>query len=282
MRPCIKILVGVLAVACVLTASIILGRKHHLQHILVWVDSHRYQGFFIFSAIYILFTVMFIPPAALALGAGAVFGLWVGILLVWWSAILGESVAFILGRFLLRGFVKAQTRHLPSWQAMEAALREDGWKLVLLLRCSPVMPFTLVNYALGVSSLPFWQYLWPSVVGILPGIFLYVYLGTLAKNITEVMQSKGLKQASRGTQIAFFTVSGVTAILAIVLVTIYAKRAISRRLVSHQDQEGDRQESEGTEDMERGVPEVLESVHLLHHHQQHRRTSSGSCQPNQE
>jgi len=67
---------------------------------------------------------------------------------------VGETVSFLLGRFLLRKWVAELTADWPMWAALNAALREDGWKLVLLLRMSPAMPFSVINYALGSSSLP--------------------------------------------------------------------------------------------------------------------------------
>jgi hypothetical protein len=67
---------------------------------------------------------------------------------------LGETVSFLLGRFLLRKWVAELTSDWPMWAALNAALMEDGWKLVLLLRMSPAIPFSVINYALGSSSLP--------------------------------------------------------------------------------------------------------------------------------
>jgi uncharacterized membrane protein YdjX (TVP38/TMEM64 family) len=97
--------------------------------------------------------VLLLPPSPLAICAGAIFGLPLGTLCSWLPALIGESVAFLLGRFLLRGWVRALTAAWPTWRALEAALREDGWKLVALLRLSPAVPFSVLNYALGTSSL---------------------------------------------------------------------------------------------------------------------------------
>jgi hypothetical protein len=68
--------------------------------------------------------------------------------------VVGETVSFLLGRFLLKRWVKELTADWPMWSALDAALSEDGWKLVALLRVSPVVPFSIINYALGSSSLP--------------------------------------------------------------------------------------------------------------------------------
>jgi uncharacterized membrane protein YdjX (TVP38/TMEM64 family) len=62
---------------------------------------------------------------------------------------------------------------------------------VLLLRCCPASPFTLLNYALGSTSLPFSHFFWPSVFGIAPGIALYVWGGNLLKDLSDVANAEG-------------------------------------------------------------------------------------------
>jgi uncharacterized membrane protein YdjX (TVP38/TMEM64 family) len=97
--------------------------------------------------------VVFLPVALLAICAGAIWGLWLGVLFVVIAAILGETLAFVLGRFLLRKYVLKWTAEWAWWQALNAALKVDGWKLVALLRLSPATPFSFFNYALGSSSI---------------------------------------------------------------------------------------------------------------------------------
>eukprot|EP00878_Enallax_costatus_P019526 GHUV01020600.1.p1 GENE.GHUV01020600.1~~GHUV01020600.1.p1 ORF type:complete len:250 (+),score=50.84 GHUV01020600.1:667-1416(+) len=137
-----------------LATSLTIGRKDNLHKILLWLSEHRAGGFVIFALLYIWFTVLFLPPALLAACAGAIYGFLVAIPLVWFCAVLGETVSFLLGRFLLKKWVAELTADWPMWTALNAALKEDGWKLVALLRVSPVVPFSLLNYALGSSSLP--------------------------------------------------------------------------------------------------------------------------------
>eukprot|EP00877_Chromochloris_zofingiensis_P004762 jgi/Chrzof1/14287/Cz08g31390.t1 len=214
----------------VLVTFLTIGRRETLTDLLLWIHTHQVAGFVLFGLLYVWFTVLFLPPAVLAVCAGAMFGLWVGVLFVWVSATIGESIEFLLGRFLLRKWVRELTANWSVWQALQAALQEDGWKLVILLRISPVMPFSVINYALGTSSLPFSHYFWPSVFGIIPGILLYVYLGTLAVDITQVISDKGMSSAPATAKVVFIVLSAATALLAIVLSAVYTKRAIDRRL----------------------------------------------------
>lgn len=136
-----------------LATSLTIGRKDNLHKVLLWIHEHRAAGFFIFGLLYIWFTVLFLPPALLAACAGAIYGFLGAIPLVWVCAVLGETVSFLLGRFLLKKWVAELTSDWPMWLALNAALKEDGWKLVALLRVSPAIPFSIINYALGSSSL---------------------------------------------------------------------------------------------------------------------------------
>ena len=109
--------------------------------------------------------VVFLPVALPAICAGAIWGLWLGTLFVVIAAILGETLAFLLGRFLLRKYVHKWTSEWAWWQALNAALKVDGWKLVALLRMSPATPFSLFNYALGSSSIKVCEHTKDWVVG---------------------------------------------------------------------------------------------------------------------
>lgn len=137
-----------------LATSLTIGRKDNLHKVLLWIHEHRAAGFFIFGLLYVWFTVLFLPPALLAACAGAIYGFLVATPVVWVCAVVGETVSFLLGRFLLKKWVAELTADWPMWAALNAALSEDGWKLVALLRVSPVVPFSVINYALGSSSLP--------------------------------------------------------------------------------------------------------------------------------
>lgn len=137
-----------------LALTLTLGRHDTLRHVLLWIHGHTVAGCVIFALLYTAFTICFLPPALLAACAGAIYGLLPAMPLVWLCAIVGETVSFLLGRFLLRRWVAELTAGWPMWLALNAALKEDGWKLVGLLRLSPLMPFSIINYALGSSSLP--------------------------------------------------------------------------------------------------------------------------------
>lgn len=198
------------------------------NNLLGWIQANPSYGFFVFVAFYTLATVLLMPGLVLSLGAGAVFGLEVGLLAVWAGATLGETVAFLLGRFLFRDVVVHCTDRYEWWQALELAIESEGWKVVLLLRLTPLVPFNLLNYALGCTAVPFWEYTWASSVGVLPGMAFFIYLGSLAHNLMDLRANQ--PQITSATAIVGIVVSGVMITLLAVLTGVYAKRAVAIRL----------------------------------------------------
>ena len=140
-------------------------------------------GFFAplaFIPIHVLATVLFVPTALLALAAGAFFGVPVGFAVALASSLAGASAGFLAGRYLSRGGVLEKAISNKKIQALDNAVAEKGWKIVLLLRLSAICPFMLLNYGLGLSRISFKRHILVSSIGMIPGTLLYVYLGSLA------------------------------------------------------------------------------------------------------
>ena len=99
------------------------------------------------------------PAMVMAMAAGAIFGMLGGSALAWVGSAVGQTVAFVLGRYLLRGLVLTYaTKQFPKWSAIDRALAAEGWKLVTLLRLSPIAPWNVLNYALAVTAVPLVAY----------------------------------------------------------------------------------------------------------------------------
>jgi uncharacterized membrane protein YdjX (TVP38/TMEM64 family) len=150
-----------------------------------WVESQGALGLVIFVAAYATGTVLFFPGSLMTIGAGLAFGLWRGVCVVSAGSILGASLAFLIARHFLRAKVEAAARNDPRFLAMDHAIGEQGWKMVALLRLSPLLPFNLSNYLYGITKVGFWPYVAASWVGMLPGTFLYVYLGAAGKEVSS-------------------------------------------------------------------------------------------------
>jgi uncharacterized membrane protein YdjX (TVP38/TMEM64 family) len=150
-----------------------------------WVEQRGAWGVAVFIGAYVVATVLFFPGSLLTIAAGLAFGLWRGVAIVSAGSTIGAGVAFLLGRYLARSKVEEAAKHNPKFAAMDKAIADRGWKVVALLRLSPLIPFNLSNYLYGVTKIGFWPYLAASWAGMLPGTFLYVYLGAAGREATR-------------------------------------------------------------------------------------------------
>ena len=184
-------------------------------------------GVFIFMAVYVVAEVALVPGSVLTMAAGFAYGPIRGLLVASPASVLAATIAFILGRTALRGWVQKKISGSPKTRAVDRAIGRNSFKLILLLRLSPAIPYNVLNYMLGVSDVPIGQYVVASFVGMLPGTWLYVYLGSLATT------AAGLTQASRGGGQArlVLTIAGLVATaVAVFFVTKAARRMLDEEL----------------------------------------------------
>ncbi len=150
-----------------------------------WVEQKGAWGYAIFILAYAVATVFFFPGSLLTIGAGLAFGLGRGFLVVSAGSTLGAALSFLVARYFVRSRVEKAAKDNPKFAAMDDAIGKQGWKMVALLRLSPLLPFNLSNYLYGVTKIGFWPYLAASWVGMLPGTFLYVYIGAAGKEASS-------------------------------------------------------------------------------------------------
>lgn len=177
-----------------------------------------------FVLLYAACCVALVPAVALTLGAGAAFGLARGFALVWAGAALGSCLAFLSGRYLLRGWVSRRLERYPMFRAVSRAVAREGWRVVLLTRLSPVLPFTWLNYAYGVTPIRFGEYAWASALGIVPGSLLYVWLGAAAG---EAVRAGAGTRSRTPAEWAFFGLGLAATFAAVALVGRAARRALA-------------------------------------------------------
>lgn len=170
----------------VFAATEVFGLRTLVPAALAWIDAHRAIAWGAFVISYVLATVIVVPGSLLTLGAGFLFGLPLGIAVVSAGSVLGASCAFLIGRFLARDWAAERIGRLPRFAALDRATQRSGFSIVLLVRLSPLFPFNLINYALGLTAVRFRDYFLASWIGMLPATVVYVYVGTLAKSVTEL------------------------------------------------------------------------------------------------
>lgn len=215
---------GIVVVALVV-AALFFGRRVAalLPQFATWVEGLGALGPAVFVAGYAAAVVGFVPGSLLTLAGGALFGVARGVVYVFAAAVLGSTVAFLIARHLAREAVARRIEGDARFRAIDRAIGEQGRRIVLLLRLSPVFPFSLLNYALGLTRVRLVDYL-IAAVGMLPGTVLYVYLGKLGGDVAAVA---GGARTERGLADWALLGVGLAATAAVTfLITRIARRAL--------------------------------------------------------
>lgn len=209
----------------VVVALVLAGRAagDHVRDFAQWVDGLGFWGPAVFIAGYAVAVVAFVPGSLLTLAAGAIFGIAEGTAYVFTAATLGASLAFLVSRYFARGAVERRLEGNARFAAIDRAVGAQGRRIVFLLRLSPVFPFNLLNYALGLTRVRFADYLVASL-GMLPGTLLYVVSGKAAG---DVATAAGGAAPARGPAYWAVLALGLGATAAVTwVVTRAARRAL--------------------------------------------------------
>jgi uncharacterized membrane protein YdjX (TVP38/TMEM64 family) len=195
-----------------------------------WFNALITKDPVIFIIFFNLATLFCLPASLLALSAGYTFGLGWGTVYVLISAIIGATLAFWMGRYLARPWMQQKMQRNIQLRAIAQAVVQEGWKLVLLTRLSPLFPFNLTSYAFGATQISLKNYSLGSL-GLLPGTILYTYMGSLTSELTTVNLSA--PSTSLGIQMAQWGMR-LVGLAATFFLTFYlhriAKKALHQRL----------------------------------------------------
>ncbi len=214
-----------LLVVAVLTAVLVTGR-HMLVYVplgVSWVRGLGAWGPVAFTLLCVVTTVAFIPGAWMALAAGAIFGVARGFAIVFSGAVIGSCAAFLIARHSARGWVAARLRPGAAFDQIDRAVAARGGRIVLLLRLSPLVPFNVLNYMLGLTRVRFIDYL-AGAAGMIPMTMVYIYSGKVAG---DVAAAAGGATVTRGAAYYTVLVGGLAATLAVsVILARIASRAL--------------------------------------------------------
>ena len=217
-----RIFLWAVLIAGILFAARYFGSRP-LRELLQWISGLGSTAPLVFIPLYVVACVLFIPGSILTLSAGFLFGLVRGSIYVSVAATLGATLAFLVGRYFARQWVAARLANYPKFKAVDEAVAREGWKIVALTRLSPVFPFNLLNYAFGLTNVRVRDYIIASWAGTLPGTILYVYLGSLAGDLTRVATGEAERTPAEW---AFYAIG----LLATIAVTIYVTRVSNHAL----------------------------------------------------
>jgi uncharacterized membrane protein YdjX (TVP38/TMEM64 family) len=160
----------------------LLPLREWIEALQSWLLGLGLWGVLIFTILLIGITFLPAPDWPLPIAAGYVYGFW-AFPLTYVSIAFASVLAFLAARYLLRDKIRSLLNRSPKYRGLDKAVADDGWQVVVLVRLSPIVPFNLQNYALGVTAIPFLQYLTATLVGIIPGIAIYVYFGIFGKGL---------------------------------------------------------------------------------------------------
>jgi uncharacterized membrane protein YdjX (TVP38/TMEM64 family) len=201
--------------------------RENLAVVLSWVQGLGPAGG-AFLALFMVFSSMFLLPVMpLVLGAGFVYGVWAGALLSSVGVTAGACAAFAVGRTFARRRVSAMVAGSLKASAIDRAVTGNGFRMVVMLRLSLLIPFILLNYVLSVSSIPARKYALATWIGTLLPVLLYSYIGASARSIVAL--SLGDPGADR--TILLVTIFGaIITLAAVAAIVIAARREIKRSI----------------------------------------------------
>ena len=184
-------------------------------------------GNVVLGLVYVVSTVALLPTSVLTLGIGFLYGPLVGTATALPAATVGATLSFLLGRRMLRGWVARKAEAHQRFGALEAAMARDGFKILLLVRLSPIFPFNLVNYLFGLTSISLPRYMVGSFLAMLPGTLLYATIGSMLSDAAQLASGERPDAGNLDTAVTWI---GAIATLAVVIwMTRIARRALRRQ-----------------------------------------------------
>ncbi len=152
-----------------------------MPHLEAFVHQHRWLALLAYPFLCALCNLLLLPGGVLSLAAGYFFGVWWGFPVVLIGTTIGAAAAFLVTRKWARRFVEKRLLHNARWQAFDTLIERKGWRIVLLSQLNPLFPTSLINYFFGATRMDFRTSVFWIAVGQAPGLFLYVFLGSIGR-----------------------------------------------------------------------------------------------------
>jgi len=169
--------------------------------------------------------VLLLPGGILCVGSGFFFGLWWGFFIVLVGNAIGAAISFALSRWVGQHWFRRRLSGNALLRALEPVVEREGWKIIVLTQLHPLFPTSLINYFYGLTRIPFRTYMFWTSVGRAPGLFLYVYLGTLGQLGLNLVRGK-----THPRMVEYWTWGGAFVVTALLLIVVsrMAFRTIQR------------------------------------------------------
>lgn len=189
--------------------------KDRLNFFIIWVCHHQYQGPLLIVGVYVICELIFIPSTVVTVGTGfalregyksAAKAMIIGTPACFIGACLAAIISFLLGRYVFQECAQKMARNYPTIYAFDRAVRDQGIVLVFLLRLCPLIPFSLMNFILGITSLT-WCHFVTSFIAIIPSTVLYILIGTQITEVAQIVTGK-IKGTAQDQLVLYSIVGG--------------------------------------------------------------------------
>ena len=221
-----------LFLAAMLVAVWTLPLEAWLEQAALWIADNPWQGRLIYFAAFIVGACIMVPGSLLFMTGGFLFGFAWGVGLVAVATPVAAAAAFVLGGTVARSQVAAAVQRYPKFAAIDKALDQRGALIVFLTRVSMLLPYNVLNYAFGVTRIRIVPYFFATFAGMLPPVVLFVYLGSVARNIDQLMAGGQVGGAWRNALL----IGGLAAIIA---AAVIVQRTAARVLRESLQQDAD-------------------------------------------
>ncbi|KAF9366904.1 hypothetical protein BGX34_000022 [Mortierella sp. NVP85] len=214
--------------------------QDHIKDILHYIDDHKSIGAVLFVAFYTIACWLFLPGSLFTIGAGFLFKpMPFALAIVLLGDVFGAVGTFLFGRYLFYDWVKGMMSKHPKFNALEEVIREDGWKIVVMLRLTPI-PFNLITYFFSVTSISLFTLVWATLVGVFPGTCLGIWIGSLLNGLS------GIENPELETKnLVILAMNGVLIVCSIMTLSIFGKRSLRKAMLKLDQHHHDHQQQQG-------------------------------------
>ncbi|CAO3570304.1 unnamed protein product [Mortierella alpina] len=239
----IKAALLLMLLTLIILAFTVLRVQDHVKDILHYIDDHRSMGAVLFVSFYTIACWLFLPGSLFTIGAGFLFRpMPFALAIVMLGDVFGALGSFLFGRYIFYNWVKSIMAKHPKFGALDQVIQDDGWKIVVMLRLTPI-PFNLITYFFSITSIPLYTLLWATALGVFPGSCLGIWIGSLLKGLS------GIDNPELETKnVVILVMNGVFIVCSILTLSIFGKKSMRKamaRLDQHQEQQEQQQEQEG-------------------------------------
>lgn len=223
MKKSHRLITALLILGLLVLAAWMLPLEDLILDLQKWVDENPAWSFPALVALLIVGILLMLPASVMMMVSGFLFGLSKGFLAVWLAVVLASTAAFWIARKLARPMIERRLATRPSFTAIDRAIRRKGFYVVLLTRLILLLPFPALNYSHGLTDVRLRDYLAATMIGMVPAIFLFVYLGTLASDVADIMNGQVTLEDNQLLAVIF---GGGVVLLVVAAIVVAAKKAL--------------------------------------------------------